>query len=627
MKPTPRPTPSMRAGIPLLLFLFSLIVYLRGFHGALFGDDAMFLGSPQVLCPPPWPRFFLSSPDHHYAPLYNLINVTLFRSLQGRPLVMRGINIILFASAVLMLRHTLIVLSIPRRAALFTSLLFAVHPIQALTVLHITSNFILCAFLLQLLALLGFDRACRGQGPPRTWMGVSLLAQLTALLFFEGAVLLPILFFIIRTIRDRIPIGRTIKEILPWGLLSLIDILLWMALSRPEIPLSTQILSLGLSPAGIAGMELTLMGWYLIRLLTGDGIVLLYALAPGHYEWPAMIIAVLFLMVGPAACVLRTRPQATPTGRRVLWGLCWFLTAFLLLLPAGFAHATFGMVVEPHWFFFHAVGFFLLIGLGLDALGRLPRMRLLPIPILAFLVWAWGIRTQQLIHATRNERAYNAAWQAANPYNPLPRISLARLAAREGRLDEARGVYLELLRTKIYDRPVLLDALARIALLRDDLPAAGHWLGILQAESPDDLPAFHTRAVWLLKTGKKTKAETSLRKALRKEPCSAPAADLLSRVTVAEGSFDEALSVLRPFDAAPPDDRTVRRLQARTACLYLKKGLPDEGFRRMEILAARFPSKATFRILSMECARMGLEGLAASLRRAGEGLRADGYLP
>src|SRR5437867_9934783 len=115
----------------ILLLLFCLITYTDILRHQFMMDDYGFLFSGINSNPfSHFSGFFTNTSTRHYAPLNDFFNFSLFHVFQDpRPLYF--INLMLFYSNCLLLFYFVRLISKDYSAALITSILFCIHPMNA----------------------------------------------------------------------------------------------------------------------------------------------------------------------------------------------------------------------------------------------------------------------------------------------------------------------------------------------------------------------------------------------------------------------------------------------------------------------------------------------------------------
>ena len=117
------------------------------------------------------------------------------------------------------------------------------------------------------------------------------------------------------------------------------------------------------------------------------------------------------------------------------FSLAVFLTGFSLFGLASFVYSDFTKtaILEPHWFYFSSIGFFILAAATLLYLEKYfkRKMRFLPTLVVCGLLL---ISTWKHNKFWKDEETYCAYWMAVNPYNETAKVN--RAYAYVGRHDQ-----------------------------------------------------------------------------------------------------------------------------------------------------------------------------------------------
>lgn len=215
------------------LFAWTVVVAvlaaLPHLHGALtnewaFDDYRFIVRNPHVTAPESWVAFFTDphttdplSPTGIVRPLRTLefaLDHALF-GLSPRAFHLHGLAWLALATALLF--RWLAALSLPRTAAAFGALVWAVHPMQTEAVAWVSSRGDVAMAACVFGSLLA---ATRSEGRDR-WMAISLLLAGMAALYKETGVVVPALIVLTRLVvpppgRERGRFGVALRSSLPW---------------------------------------------------------------------------------------------------------------------------------------------------------------------------------------------------------------------------------------------------------------------------------------------------------------------------------------------------------------------------------------------------------------------------
>ncbi len=366
--------------------------------------------------------FFLRFPGHHYNPLDVILNFYLFKLLPPVPLYFYGFNLILFFTNSILFFLTIRAFTQNQSIALLSAVLFVVHPLNAENLSHITFNTVFSSAIFLQISLLGFWRYIALPQQNKRWFYLSLLSFLLGLLFLETALLFPACLCavsLIKPVRERL---RVLLLSLPYWASSISYFILWCSMTRDGgHQLSDKIQHLNISLTQYFATLGLLFKWYIGNLFFPDDLVFIKSspvIFGGQVQW------ILGLMAYTAVIILLI----------LLWrktqksfALLWFLAGFIFMLPASLIHAySMGMVLEPHWFFFSSMGFFMCIALLLADIK--PRMSLVIYrSLIGVIIFFWAITSYRHHVIAQTEVSYLEYWLKISPGNTFPALRLGNL--------------------------------------------------------------------------------------------------------------------------------------------------------------------------------------------------------
>jgi len=366
--------------------------------------------------------FFLRFPGHHYNPLDVILNFYLFKLLPPVPLYFYGFNLMLFFINSILFFLTVRAFTKNQFIALLSAVLFVVHPLNAENLSHITFNTVFASAIFLQLSLLGFWHYIALPQQNKRWIYLSLLSFLFGLLFLETALLFPACLCavsLLKPVRERL---RVLLLSLPYWASSISYFILWCSMTRDGgHQLSDKIQHLNISLTQYFATLGLLFKWYIGNLFFPDDLVFIKSspvIFGGQVQW------ILGLMAYTAVIVLLI----------LLWrktqksfALLWFLAGFIFMLPASLIHAySMGMVLEPHWFFFSSMGFFMCIALLLDDIK--PRMSLVIYrSLIGVIIFFWAITSYRHHVIAQTEVSYLEYWLKISPGNTFPALRLGNL--------------------------------------------------------------------------------------------------------------------------------------------------------------------------------------------------------
>lgn len=364
--------------------------------------------------------FFLKADAHHYNPLDILLNITLFKTF-STPKCLYGINLVLFYGNCLLLFVLIKTLTKNQHIGMLTAILFAAHPVNAELLSHITLNSVLLSSGFLQGSMLSFWHHLTYQHHKKTYYLLSIFLFICAILFLETALLFPVYLgclCLLTAAKDRL---KTLRLTIPFWGIAIFHFILWGIMTHSENSWSNKIEYLNTTFPGYTATLGFLLKWYVSNLLIPKNFILIKNSAPivTHINlWNAGLLAAIVLIL-----FLLWQWRKTPKS----FALGWFVIGFAFIIPASVVHAySMGMVIEPHWFYFPTMGYFMLLSIILNDLQKHIKSYLYGALILT-LICFWGITSYSHHVIAKTEVGYLEYWLKESPNNLLPSLMLGNL--------------------------------------------------------------------------------------------------------------------------------------------------------------------------------------------------------
>jgi tetratricopeptide (TPR) repeat protein len=408
-----------RAFFPcFMLLILCSVTYGHVLTHHFMMDDFSFLDPKNIPAfYPHFTDFFTKSSDQHYDPLYNLINVSLFRYFPW-PFPLYFINLGLFYSNCVLLFFLVFQISKNFFVAILTSTFFCIHPMSGEIIQHITLNNILLSTSLMLAGLLFFYKYLTQKNNINFYI-VSIFILFLALLCHEICMLFVLYAAFMAFILKKFSLRETIKICVPFFLVEVLFFILWLVLAAPKAFLSRNIQEFHLSFWDLSANYFHLIIWYISNLFFPRDIVFMHNAPPlKDFIWLWNLFFWGFLS-GFLALLFYFRRSLDS------FALVLFFSGFFIAVPAFAARPDMGFVFEPYWLYFSSVGFYLFIILIFfkikDNINRSLWVIFLPIIFMYFF-----IQTQQLNLTASTQRSYCENWLRQSPGNTIPAGILAQ---------------------------------------------------------------------------------------------------------------------------------------------------------------------------------------------------------
>ena len=428
--------------------------------------------------------------------------------LPHNPFYYHILNIILFSSHCSLIFFLLKLLFKEYFIPFTTSVLYGVHPIHAIAVNYITAHeVILLGIFLDLSTI--FFIFYIDKTRENLFLILSLLCFVAGLFTQEIAIVFPLILLLITFQLKMHTAKSTLKATWPYCLIAVFYIIFRVFVVQNTHNVIHMMIDYAQS-SHINGLIYfqtiaELIFWYLKKLVLPQDIVLIWSLKPvpqGTY-WAVPILAILI----PAMFItFRKRWK----GNACLFSLLWLMIGFLPLAGISLIYPGGGFSIEPHWFFFSSIGFFILSALALKflctGLGRITA-----IGVVIGLAGALGMTTKMYNQILESERTYCRYWVSIAPDYHLPNFWLGDSYLKEKNFEQAKYFFKRALIGRLIDWQVYAN-LGDIERARGHFEEAERYylfaikLAPLNAQLYDDL-----RQIYLL-DGKTRQADNLWRK-------------------------------------------------------------------------------------------------------------------
>lgn len=364
--------------------------------------------------------FFLKPNNHHYNPFDILLNVALFKIFQS-PNFLYGINLLLFYSNNILLFILVKKITQDKNIAAVTAILFAVHPVNAEMLSHITLNSVLISGGLLQGSLISFWMSVSSLKNIKKWFSLSIFLFILGLLFLETSLLFPAYLGLLCLLTPKNKRLKTFQRTFPFWGIAILYFILWIFMASANGQWNDKIHHLNISFLSYTATLSFLLKWLIENLFFPGNLVFIknsQLISESLWLWNSGLILALGLLV-----FLFWKWRASTKS----FALGWFLFGFAFMLPASLVHAySMGMVIEPHWFYFSSMGFFMLLALILNDLRKHIKLTLY-ITLLMSLAFYWGITSYRHHVIAKTEIGYLEYWLKNSPGNLLPALMLGNL--------------------------------------------------------------------------------------------------------------------------------------------------------------------------------------------------------
>ncbi len=530
--------------LALVLVVLTFVVYQPTWHaGFVWDDDQLITNNRIIRASDGLYRIWFTTEAPDYYPLTSSFWWLQWRLWGKNPAGWHAVSVLLHAANVVLVWMIFRRLKIP--GAWLAALLFAVHPVNVVTVAWISeqkNTLSMLLFAVAILLYLRFDETS-----DRRWYGLSLAAFLLALFSKAAVVMLPVVLLgCIWWSRGRLG-SRDWVRTAPFFALSVLLGLttVWFQYHRA---MSGQEVRVGgvFSRVAVAGLA---PWFYLSKAVLPLDLCMVYPQwNPGTWDWSGWLPGI--ALAGGFALLWWNRDG---WGRPLLFGLGYFVVMLFPVLgffDQGFYHYS---LVADHWQYYSLVGVTALASAGTVALGtRLHRERQVINSVAGAVVIVLAAMSWQRCFVFRTEETL---FQDNLLHNPLAWVAydiLGNASERAGRIEEAITHFEQALRVKPDYAEAhyhLGNAFLQGGTLSD---AIGQYEEALRLR-PDFAEAHCSLGIALYQTGKREEAIDHYEQALRVRPDFAEAHHDLGNAFLKEGKLSDAIGQYEEVLRLKPD--------------------------------------------------------------------------
>jgi len=524
-------------------------------------DDNFFLGNPALSTVKyvstqwnPYSQQSLGVVDRqgsvsYYRPLAHIVLDYSYAIFKNNLWQYHFLNIFLLALAASLIYLLIRNISGNFNLAFLTGLFYLIHPINGIMVNYISA----CVFALQVICMLGTILllwASLENKNDRALYFLSVLFAFLSLFWHESGIMVPFyVSAVILIFRDG-PFKKKALYLVPFFLV----ILSYIIFRNMFFGTNGHVLEI-MSIFHMTFWEhlattFRLIMWYMAKLFCPQGILMQWSMPVlrEHIFWDnlgALILLVLFMLVF-------TKFVKEKIVKLALIFLC---IGFAPVYVASFAAPNVGALIEPHWFVFSSIGFFMLAAYML--LFILDHKKEFGLALLFVLIFTWGAVSHAYNQIWANQATYARYWSQLVPNFKLPYFYLADAYQDQGDYKEARKNY----RLALMGDPSDMIIYNNLGVMDTQ---EGHWKN---AESnyikvlninPFAASAYSNLGYIYFSQGQLKKAEDLFSRAVILNPLQTQFRLNLARVLLKESKYQKAIGLcLKNLDIAENDTGTL----------------------------------------------------------------------
>ncbi len=406
-------------------------------------------------------------------------------------------NLIFFVFAASLLYQLIAKISGNHKLALLTSAIYLIHPINGIVVNYISAS----VFAFEVIFILGTILLLWESletGNNRLFYYLSLLFSFSSLFWHESGMMIPLYVSAVVLLFRKDFLRKKALYLTPYFLIvfSYLIFRLYFVSINELIFKKTSLLHM-------TGWEhwatmFHLIMWYIARLCYPSGIVMQWAMPVlrGHIIWDLMgacILVSFFIFL-----FIRLKNE-----RICQLAVVWIFIGFSPVYWGAFRMPNAGALIEPHWFIFSSIGFFILFSYLF--LSIMDRWKNIGFALIFTLIVALGCVAHAYNKIWADQKTYALYSIKHAPYFKLSYLYLANAYQEEGSIEKARENYT--------------------------LALTGY---------TSDIDIYHNLGMLDEKEGHLKDAELNFRKALNINPFSAGTYDGLGDLFLKQGQWDKA---------------------------------------------------------------------------------------
>jgi len=432
------------------LFLVCLIFYANSFHNEFLLDDHLVLFGPGGVAHKSFADLFTNYQGDFYRPIGHIFLWLSYQLFGSDPFGYHFANFLFFYVIGLLFFHITQKLTNDRPLAFLTALLYLVHPINSMLVNYITASVITTfVFMLQCSLICFIYYMIK----PRRWLYcLSLFLFLLALASHEMSMIFPVFIFCALFLIYDFGAKRSLWFSSPYFGMSFAYFL--FRLKFYSLAGSVKAMSLILPKFTVyVATVVDLIGWYIGKLIAPFNIIFLWNQGISTHFVMGKLVAV----VGVVAAIMYLIFVSWKKGIKA-FALSIFMLGFI---PVGVASFTYypsvTPIIEPHWFYFSSIGFFIILAKCFLSLKEKTNFNLFLI-LVVVVVGAWGLLLRENNTKWQTQETYCRYWTSLNDKNLTAHYGLGKALMEKGDFTQAIRYFRNgITVTGIYNPMILAD--------------------------------------------------------------------------------------------------------------------------------------------------------------------------
>jgi len=429
----------------IIFLFFGLLIYFNALNNKFLMDDYLFINNP-VLCNvkyvfSQWDPFsqqaisFLDKqgPNPYFRPMAHIFYDFTYGTFKNNYWEFHLLNLVLFAFAASLINLFLVKVFKDLRLAFLVSLLYFIHPINGIIVDYISAGvfaleviFILSTILILLESL--------ERNNNQFLYAISLVFCFLTLFWHESGVMVPFYVAAVILFFRNDSLHRKIMYLFPYFIIPILYLSFRFILQGSNELMFKQLVHFHVTmPEGLAAF-FRLIIWYISQLLCPNRIVLQWV-TPFFNNYLFLEILGFISLIVLSLLFYFKLSQSKICKLAILWIWIGFLPATL----AAFRVPKVGALIEPHWFVFSSIGFFILLAYFFIAV--MDKMKKIGLTILIILILTWSSASFAYNQLWLDQLTYAKYWSQHVPNLKLTYFYLAEAYQKGGDLKQSGKYY------------------------------------------------------------------------------------------------------------------------------------------------------------------------------------------
>jgi len=529
-----------------LFFVLGLLVYFNSLNNKFLIDDYVFLKNPVYSDAKfifsqwnPYREQTLGIMDNeenlgYYRPMAHMVLGISYVTFKNNFWEYHLLNLFLFVFA-----SSLIYLLIERitgnyNLAFLAGLFYLIHPINGIVVNYISAS----VFALQVIFMLGtilllWESLERKND--QMLYALSLVFSFLSLFWNESGIMIPFYVGAFILVFRKDTLKNKVLYLFPYFLVILSYIVFRALFLGSNGNVLSQMASLHLTGGEYFASLFQVFAWYISKLFYPQGIVMQWVTPMVHDHIILNVLGLCLLFMIFLLLFIKFSKEKI-LRLSIIWALIGFAPVFL----AAVMRPKNGAEIEPHWFIFSSIGFFIFAAYFF--LFILERMKNIGFILLFILVFAWGAVSHTCNKLWADQKTYALYWAQQVPDFKFVFYTLADAYQSEGSFKESKKYYQMALSGYWSDQDIY-NNVGVIDYNEGNLKEAElNYKRVLKI-NPHSSDAYNNLAALYLKEGQWKKANVSFRQALAYNPLLLAPRIGLAKILLSHAEYKKAIDL------------------------------------------------------------------------------------